>query len=64
MQDSEIACCIFRCGVTKDSGEPIPPHLHREACEALVAQDAIWGCGGPFQFVRGSPCVVQVCDYI
>lgn len=58
----EIACGIFRHGVYKQTLTQIPPHAPKEMCDALVAQDQIYGCGKPFQLIyelteyQATPC--------
>jgi DNA-directed RNA polymerase subunit RPC12/RpoP len=58
---NEINCGIFRHGVAKGTNEQIPPHLPKEQCEALVARDAIYGCGKPFR-IHDSKAVA--CEYV
>ena len=55
----EINCGIFRCGILKDTGQQIDPHLSKVECEALAG--SIWGCSRPFKYEDGS---VSVCEYI
>ena len=45
----ELNCRIFRCGVEKQNMTQINPHLCKEACEQLVLQNKIYGCGKPFK---------------
>ena len=56
-----INCGIGRCGVYKQNGEPIPPHLEREKCLELVRERLIYGCGQPFVIVNN---VAEKCDWI
>ena len=58
----ELNCRIFRHGVYRHSGEPIPPHTSKEECDRLVAQKLIEGCGKPFRVT--DTMEVVVCDYI
>ena len=61
----ELNCKIFRCGVFKESGEQINPHLPKNECENLVNTGAIYGCGKPFQITNDNPPYVVIkCDYI
>ena len=62
----ELNCKIFRCGIMKADFKQIGPHLPKEACDALVARGAIYGCGKPFQLVQDtSGCWhVVICGYI
>lgn len=46
-----VNCGIFRCGVYKDTGEQVHPHLSKEECAKLG--DSIYGCAQPFQFING-----------
>lgn len=48
----DLHCRIFRHGVYRTTGEPIPPHAPKEYCEQLVLQDMIYGCGKPFQVIQ------------
>lgn len=57
----EINCGIFRHGVYRHNGEPVPPHAPQSECEHWVATHAIWGCGKPVAF-DGLTC--RPCDYV
>jgi hypothetical protein len=61
-----INCAIFRCGVYKDTGQQLPPHLHKEECDRVAAEERIYGCGRPFRVVAMGEGlhVAEVCDYI
>jgi len=48
-----INCAIFRCGVYKITGEPLPPHSTRAVCETAFRTGQIYGCGSPFELVNG-----------
>jgi len=56
----EINCRIFRHAVYK-SGEPVSPHLPKEECDRLVANNEVYGCCKPFQLIGDIP---EICDYI
>lgn len=59
----ELNCRIFRCGILKQTGEQLPPHLPKIECDRLV--DAIYGCGKPFRIEESEQTYVAViCDYI
>jgi hypothetical protein len=64
----ELNCCIFRCGIYKNSLQQIPPHLSKPECDALVGR--IHGCGKPFKIIVTEIVKVEkkyeavVCDYI
>jgi hypothetical protein len=57
----EVNCAIFRCGVHKDTGHQIEPHLPKEECDKLKKDNKIWGCGRPFQLVNNK---LVKCKYI
>ena len=57
----QLNCCIFRCGVYKQNGEQIPPHLEREKCLELVRERLIYGCGQAFKIIENK---AEKCDYI
>ena len=57
----ELNCCIFRCGIMKDTFEQIPPHSSKEECDRLKKEDLIYGCGEPFMVKDG---IAEDCDYI
>ena len=59
---TELHCRIFRHGVYRNSGEPIPPHAPKEECERLVAANLIDGCGKPFRVTDAMEAIS--CDYI
>jgi hypothetical protein len=56
----ELNCGIFRCGVLKENGEQIPPHVSKEECDTYI-QKGIYGCSKPFQIKKN---VIFICDYI
>ncbi len=60
----EINCSIFRCGIYKNNGNQINPHLSKEDCDK-IKKDEIWGCGRPFQLkqYQGNYQLFQ-CDYL
>jgi hypothetical protein len=61
----ELNCKIFRCGIYKENGEQINPHLPKNECERLVNTGEIYGCGKPFQIINENPPYLVVkCDYI
>jgi hypothetical protein len=61
----EINCAIFRCGIYKNNGTQINPHLSKEECDKLKKNDKIWGCGRPFQLTQESEHIKIIpCDYI
>lgn len=57
----KIKCGIFRHGTFKKTGKQMKPHLDQSACELLIKNDAIYGCGKPFRIVDGAAIV---CEYI
>lgn len=62
----ELNCRIFRHAVLKSNGEQIDPHTSKENCEKLLQNDAIYGCGKPFQIQsneKGDLVAIE-CDYI
>lgn len=62
---SEINCSIFRHGILKGSGQQISPHASKADCDALIASDAIFGCGGPFRLMPGTEYwTIEICEYI
>ena len=54
-----LNCGVFRCGVYRDDGLQINPHLPQAECEALG--DSIYGCGKPFQILNGK---IRKCAFI
>ena len=57
-----ISCMIFRCGVFRTNGEPIPPHASQTECEYYVNNQLIYGCACPFKYDGTNPHII--CDYI
>jgi hypothetical protein len=57
----EVNCAIFRCGILKDTGEQINPHLPKKECDDLKKEDKIWGCSRPFKYEGGK---AVVCEYL
>ena len=71
VEKTQLNCCIFRHGIYKKNGCPIPPHASKEECDSLVKQDLIYGCAGPYKLVKSikdssnySLITVIICDYI
>lgn len=60
---TQTNCCIFRCGIMKDTQEPINPHLSKYICDRLSEEDMILGCGKPFK-INISELYAVKCDYI
>ena len=57
----KINCAIFRHGAMKKNVKQMKPHLDQTACEELIKNDMIYGCGKPFRIVKGD---AVVCEYI
>lgn len=57
----KINCGIFRHGAMKTTGKQLKPHLDKSACELLIKNGAIYGCGKPFRIIKGEAIV---CDYV
>ncbi len=55
----QVNCAIFRCGIVKETGIQLPPHLPEKECNQLIPY--IWGCSKPFKLMDG---VLVKCDYI
>jgi len=62
----ELNCKIFRHAALKSNGEQINPHASKEDCEKLIEDDAIYGCGKPFQIQTNelNEFIAIICDYI
>ena len=61
----EINCKIFRHGILKVNGLQIDPHLPKLGCDQLVADDAIYGCGGPYMLhLKDGQWVAEICGSI
>lgn len=56
-----VNCGIFRCGVYRNTGLSISPHMPQKKCEYLFNMKKIYGCGKPFKF-NGKE--VKICEYI
>jgi hypothetical protein len=57
-----LNCCIFRCGIHKQTNKQVDPHLDEKSCKELKKKDLIYGCGKPFKILENN--TVIVCDYI
>ncbi len=53
-----INCAIFRCGIYRQTGEQLPPHLSKEECDRVAEQQLIFGCGKPFRVQPASSAQV------
>lgn len=60
VEQNQINCKIFRCGVMLD-GSLVNPHLPKAMCDKLFGEGKIRGCGKPFRF---DGTTVSICDYI
>ena len=54
-----LNCGIFRCGIYKDNGLQINPHMSKEECDKI--KDDIYGCGNPFQIINNK---ISKCAWI
>ena len=57
----QLNCCIFRCGVFKETFQQIPPHLSKIDCLDLIDRKLIYGCATPFRVINRT---AEKCDYI
>ena len=57
-----INCGIYRCGIFRSNGEPIPPHASQSECNHYIINNLIYGCGSPFKYDGVSQPII--CDYI
>lgn len=66
VKKNEVNCCIFRHGAFKKPDlPPVPPHLSKEECDALLERGEVYGCMKPFRFVRHAEGnYVEACGYI
>ena len=66
----KINCQIFRHAYYKVNNEQIPPHTSQADCEALIANQSIYGCGKPFRIIfddtkeGDEKFVAVICEYI
>lgn len=62
----QINCGIFRHGIRKADGKQMDPHAPKDVCDRLVLDNAIYGCGKPFQIEldKNGKWVAIKCDYI
>lgn len=60
---NEINCKIFRCGIFRNTGLPINPHLNKVMCDQLKQNDLIYGCAKPMRIIENNT-KVEKCDYI
>lgn len=61
VDEKQLNCKIFRCGVYKKNGEPIMPHSSKIICDGLLNDNLIYGCGKPFIYKDN---YVEPCEYI
>ena len=59
----EINCNVFRHGAFKTTGEQIPPHSSKEACDEYALKQEIYGCGKPFSIDKVT-LVAKPCEYV
>jgi hypothetical protein len=64
VMEDEIYCCIFRCGLYKNTFEQIDPHTSKDECDRLFNEGLIYGCGKPFKFIQENSPYVEECEYI
>jgi len=54
IEENEVNCAIFRHGVFRNSGQPIPPHSKLDQCQRWVENNEIWGCGAAFSLNKST----------
>jgi DNA-directed RNA polymerase subunit RPC12/RpoP len=65
LNENEIFCAIFRCGIYKSSYQQINPHLPKLECNRLKELNLIYGCGGAFQLINNNKEYKLIkCEYI
>lgn len=65
VQNNQLNCRIFRCGILKSNMKQIGPHTKKPECDRLKEQDLIYGCGKPFKFVTTNGTnSIEICGYI
>lgn len=65
IMENEINCAIFRHGIYKNNFKQINPHEKKEACDRLVEEGSIHGCGKPFKLIKEeNEYKAVICDYI
>lgn len=68
--EHDIACAIFRHAIMKDNMTAVNPHASKEECDALLRENKIYGCAGPFRIIVDNrpgaekKYSIEVCDYI
>ena len=45
-----LNCGVFRCGIYKNNGQQLDPHMSKDEFEKI--KDDIYGCGQPFQIIK------------
>jgi hypothetical protein len=48
----QLNCKIFRCGILKNNGSQINPHLPKSECDKLFNSGKIFGCSKPFKIIE------------
>jgi DNA-directed RNA polymerase subunit RPC12/RpoP len=62
---AKLNCRIFRHAVLKNTNTQIDPHASKERCDEYVKNNAIHGCGKPFEIIQeGTEFKAIICDYI
>ena len=61
VEESQLNCKIFRCGIYKNNYTQIPQHSTKIECDILYNTGKIYGCGKPFIYDGKN---VKICDYI
>jgi hypothetical protein len=60
----EFNCKIFRHGILKSNYKQIDPHLPKNKCDELKANDLIYGCGKPYELMKKNDKWIAVaCEY-
>ena len=59
-----LNCGVFRCGVWKDTGLQINPHMSEDECRDAIGN--VWGCSKPFRIYTDASGVSRTttCGYI
>ena len=63
--DNELNCGIFRHAIYKNNYQQVDPHMSKEKCDQLIANDEVYGCAKPFRiYLENNNYFIEICDYI
>ena len=60
----ELNCRIFRHGTYKHNYQQVDPHMNKQYCDMLIAENKVFGCCKPFEIIEKNGKKYSIkCEY-